>query len=150
MGLGHKHYTGVLTDDELISLLADGFFVVDGDKNSVLRRVTEKMYEPVKYRPLKVMHRQNPQHSRPSLQVRLYFRSKRRYIEFHRLVWMATTLCPIPAGWEIHHRDEDQESNGWRNLFCLHKLDHAKLHRPEAEPGGPEYDDLQQFSAVPF
>lgn len=142
---GHQHYTGILSDRDLIDLIDSGHFIVDGDANQIFCRKKNG-----KYRELSIERRQNAAHARPSLKVRLYYQCKRRYLEFHRLVWLANARCDIPDGWEIHHRDEDQESNGWKNLFCLHKLDHAKLHRPEAAPGEPEYDDLQQFSAVPF
>lgn len=45
-----------------------------------------------------------------------------------RLVWMAGSGRTIPKGFEVHHRDELNSSDGWPNLICLHRLDHQKMH----------------------
>lgn len=139
MSRGHRHYARLLTDEELIGLLQAGQFVVRDRDNSVSRLTKNGL------RPLKVEARQNKAHTRPSLRVRLYHAGGRRYLEFQRLVWLARAGCPIPAGWEIHHRNADQTDNRWENLFCLHPDDHKKLHRTD---GG--YDDLNEFSDTPF
>ena len=60
--------------------------------------------------------------------VDLWKDGKRRSMHVSHLVWMSETLEVIPDGYEIHHDDEDITNNGWRNLYCLHKLDHYKKH----------------------
>lgn len=47
----------------------------------------------------------------------------------HRDVWK---LChgEIPAGCEIHHRDEDKSNNCINNLECLLGSDHTRHHNP--------------------
>ena len=42
---------------------------------------------------------------------------------------MAGTGEAIPKGFEVHHEDEETQSNAFDNLLCLHKLDHRKKHR---------------------
>ncbi len=61
---------------------------------------------------------------------------KVKSIAVARLVWMVATGSPVPPGFEIHHWDEHPMHNAFRNLFCLHNLDHRKLHR-EAEAEEP-------------
>lgn len=58
-------------------------------------------------------------------------------IALHRLVWMTATRSPIPDGFEIHHRDENPRNNAFRNLLCLHTLDHRKMHENEAAADEP-------------
>lgn len=60
--------------------------------------------------------------------VRLYRQNKSKALAVHRLVWMVGTGSIIPPGWEVHHRDKDTSHNWFRNLFCLHPVDHRKLH----------------------
>lgn len=136
---GHAHYSELLSDEELIQLLQTGRLVVREQDNAALRLTKAGL------RPIKVEARQNKSHTRPSLRVRIYYANKRRYLEYQRLVWLSRSGCPIPAGWEIHHRNADQLDNRWQNLFCLHPEDHKKLHRPD---GG--YDDLNEFADTPF
>jgi hypothetical protein len=125
--------------------------VVNTDNGgSVLRRMTDDNYAPILYRPVAIERRQNKAHNRPSLRVRLYWKSKRRYIEFHRLVWMARTLSSIPTGWEIHHRNGDQEDNRWENLYCLHPEDHKKLHRVNEHAETVLDDLIDEPDNLPF
>lgn len=63
------------------------------------------------------------------LYVRIYSNGLGRTIGIHRLCWMVTTGHTIPPGWEIHHRDLNPSNNAFDNLYCLHPLDHKKLHR---------------------
>lgn len=53
---------------------------------------------------------------------------KRKTIAVSRLVWMAGTGERVPKGFEVHHEDEETQSNAFANLLCLHKLDHRKKH----------------------
>lgn len=36
--------------------------------------------------------------------------------------------CPIPDGWEVHHKNLDYTDNGIGNLALLPKKEHARLH----------------------
>lgn len=60
--------------------------------------------------------------------VYLYYEGKRRFISVHSIVWMAHTRFPIPHRFQVHHRDRDKSNNEFRNLMCIHKLDHDKFH----------------------
>lgn len=75
--------------------------------------------------------------------VRIYCNRKVKTIALAKLVWLSVVLRPVPNGFEIHHRDTDNTNNTWGNLFCLHELDHRKLH-------GRELIDDQELNEVPF
>lgn len=60
--------------------------------------------------------------------VRLHYRKKQKTIALQRLVWMAGTDTVIPEKWEVHHWNNNRSHNWFVNLFCLHKLDHEKVH----------------------
>lgn len=66
--------------------------------------------------------------------VRLYDGGRRMGIAVSRLVWMSQTGERVPAGFEIHHEDNDETNDAWSNLICLHKLDHRKKHRLDEVP----------------
>lgn len=61
--------------------------------------------------------------------VRIHYRNRRRGVAVHRVIWIVSTRSTIPSGWEVHHRDLDPTNNRFDNLFCLHPLDHRKLHK---------------------
>lgn len=108
-----------MTDDEVLYLLNHGIYIVD--------KVTA---EVIGSRGFKI--RPTPEKEGEYLFVRLFSfdgEIKRfRKIALHRLVWMSVTKELIPAGWEVHHRDEDKGHNAWSNLICVHRLDHEKFH----------------------
>ncbi|HYH64867.1 MAG TPA: HNH endonuclease [Urbifossiella sp.] len=60
--------------------------------------------------------------------VRVYYGGKVKAMLLARLVWMAGANRTIPKGFEVHHHDEENDNDAFRNLFCLHKLDHRKRH----------------------
>lgn len=60
--------------------------------------------------------------------VRVYVAGKVKAIHLARLVWMAGADRTIPKQFEVHHRDERNDSDGFANLICLHRLDHRKMH----------------------
>lgn len=64
----------------------------------------------------------------PYATVRLYDKDKAKTIAVARFVWMSVTRSVIPPKFEIHHNDLNPEHNCWKNLICLHRLDHQKLH----------------------
>lgn len=50
---------------------------------------------------------------------------RREYL--HRAVWRAYK-GPIPAGYDVHHRDEDKTNNHPDNFDLLTKSEHGKTH----------------------
>ena len=50
-----------------------------------------------------------------------------RYQFEHRRVWEDAN-GPIPAGYEIHHKDEDRGNNGLDNLQLMRKAEHRQHH----------------------
>lgn len=56
--------------------------------------------------------------------IRVQYNGGRRGISRGRLVWMVGAGCVVPAGWDVHHRDENRSADNFDNLICLHKLDH--------------------------
>jgi hypothetical protein len=47
----------------------------------------------------------------------------------HREVWEFYN-GPIPAGWDIHHKDENKANNDISNFECLPKAEHTRLYSP--------------------
>jgi HNH endonuclease len=47
----------------------------------------------------------------------------------HQEVWRSVNGA-IPAGYDIHHRDEDKGNNDPSNLECLPKAEHTRLYSP--------------------
>jgi hypothetical protein len=47
----------------------------------------------------------------------------------HRDVWEHHN-GEIPAGWDVHHKDENKENNDIGNLECLPKAEHTRLYSP--------------------
>lgn len=47
----------------------------------------------------------------------------------HRDVWEAAH-GPIPAGWHVHHIDEDRGNNDLSNLQAVSPRDHKRIHGP--------------------
>jgi len=68
--------------------------------------------------------------------VRLYGFGGVKVLPRARLVWMSATGQSPPAGFEVHHDDEDCQNDAWGNLICLHRLDHRKQHARKA--GDPD------------
>jgi hypothetical protein len=62
--------------------------------------------------------------------VRVYGLGGCRTMPRSRLVWLSVVLESLPGNqWEIHHWDEDRRNDSFDNLYCLHRIDHRKLHR---------------------
>lgn len=76
--------------------------------------------------------------------VELYHRpsDKRRKIGVAAFVWMAGTKHAVPKGFIVHHQDLNTLNNAFDNLYCLHEIDHHKLH-------GGELIEIED-SDVPF
>lgn len=115
----------VMTSQEVLGLLRSGTYRVDVETGGVFGRKGEPVTPYASG-------------SKGYLFVRLYAvirgQRKTKTIAVQRLVWMAATGEPIPAGFEVHHEDEEVQSNGFENLLCLHRLDHRKKHRASEEP----------------
>lgn len=72
--------------------------------------------------------------------VRYYrcgFYFQRKGVRLHRVVWEAVHGVPVPAGFHVHHRDEDRSNNQPDNLELLegraHVAHHSKDFKPSAE-----------------
>jgi hypothetical protein len=50
----------------------------------------------------------------------------------HREIWKKHH-GPIPAGYDIHHKDDNPLNNAIDNLECLHPDDHKALHEAEGK-----------------
>ena len=117
------------TIEEVWDWLADGVYTVhDGGK----------VYKGTKLLAQRTNCRQRMDDGDP--RVDLWHLGKRRSCHVSQLVWMVNAGCPIPEGFEMHHRDENPHNNVFNNLLCIHKTDHPKLHEPEAT--GVENDEI--------
>lgn len=121
-------YRPVMTDAEVLKLLRAGVYRVNLETGVV-------------YGPTDKALAAEPRGRGEYLFVRLYavIRGvpKAKAIAVQRLVWMAATGEVIPPGFEVHHEDEETQSNAFSNLLCLHKLDHRKKHRHRVESDEP-------------
>lgn len=124
-----KRYVEKLSYAEILSLcqpIPDGNYEEEvtkpyavGLNDGIVYRITNSGIQPLfTFRCKKHSH----------IYVRLFRYGKSKAIAVHRLVWLAGTGSPIPEGWEIHHRDGVTSHNWFDNLFCLHPVDHRKLH----------------------
>lgn len=50
-----------------------------------------------------------------------------RQVMEHVWVW-EQAHGPVPAGHDIHHRDDDKLNNALENLQCVTKLEHKRIH----------------------
>lgn len=109
------------------------------DKATVLRWIQEgvfrvedgKVFKGDKELTQRENTRQRCDHGDP--RVDLWHEGLRRSIHVSALVWMFHTGCVVPNGFEIHHWNEDINDNSWENLYCLHSMDHAKIHNLDTE-----------------
>ena len=65
-----------------------------------------------------------------------YRRATRRDVKLylHREMWIAAN-GPIPAGHDVHHKDDDKSHNELSNFECLTHPNHASVHSlTEIEP----------------
>ena len=113
-------YTGRLTNSDVLKLLRKKRYVVDLAAGIVLNRNSN---------PVAVVERES--HSATYQFVELYDGEKRRKISVASLVWMAGTNHTVPRKFVVHHRDFDTLNNAFDNLYCLHDVDHRKLHNSE-------------------
>lgn len=58
----------------------------------------------------------------------LHYKDQRCKVAVSVCIWLAGSGIPIPAGFQVHHRDQNPRNNAWTNLFALFSLDHFKLH----------------------
>ena len=113
----------IATVQEASQWIIDGHFTVDdGDVYSGGRKLAQR-----------INRRRRMETGDP--RVDLCFAGKRRSMHVSQVVWIAHTKQPIPAGFEIHHNDEDIMNNCFSNLICVHSLDHCKLHHDPAFAG---------------
>ena len=59
--------------------------------------------------------------------ARIWIGPGSKYIFEHHHVWIEKN-GPIPAGYIIHHRDNNKLNNNIENLECMTKTDHDKMN----------------------
>lgn len=52
---------------------------------------------------------------------------RRRWIYHYQWVWILAH-GPIPAGFDVHHKNEDPTDDRLENLECLSEVEHGRLH----------------------
>ena len=52
----------------------------------------------------------------------------------HRVIW-EEAYGPIPAGYDIHHKDNNPHNNSLDNLMCMTHAEHLALHAKQREAG---------------
>lgn len=110
--MADKHFRKA-TQEELIDLLVTKYEVREGRVYQI-----ETGREVTPYTGNKEGHKY----------IRVYGNGVKKSLAVHRAIWMIMTGEPIPEGWEIHHRDENNKNNLFDNLICLHPFDHRKMH----------------------
>lgn len=113
-------YINRLTWEAVIRLFDEGRYYADFDEGIVYSGRTKK--------PLYTFTGNDGKH----LWCRIFAVPGMRSCPVAQLIWVARTRTPIPEGWEVHHRNLDPTDNRWKNLFCLFRLDHDKLHKAES------------------
>lgn len=108
-----------MTPREVMSALTKRVYTVDLTTGAVTRTATGRVVTPYVKKGGRRL-------------IRLYMNGKVKALHAARLVWMAGAGRTIPKDFEVHHRDETNDSDGFENLVCLHRLDHRKMHRAEA------------------
>jgi len=121
-----------LTDSQLIKILNSGKYLVDPANGLVTKAGGEPLCT------IRGKLNKEGQH----LFVCIYDGKCRKRVGVHRLIWLYVTQEPIPPKYEIHHRNTDKEDNRWVNLFCLHPLDHDKLHNGDLICNNSDPDQL--------
>lgn len=112
--MANKRHPKRLTQWEIIKLFRSGVYQVDVEEGVIYGRNGQALKPRVNHDDY--------------LAIRIYDIPGCRQIAVHRLIWMIATGKPIPVDFEVHHKDGDITNNGFENLFCLHWLDHRKLH----------------------
>lgn len=122
-------YNARLSDEDIMQLVRDGKYHVDLEAGLVFSDRTRQ--EVFTYAG----------NEEGYLFIRLYDQPKHRTLPVSQVVWIVGTQSTIPKGWEVHHRDGNIKNNSFSNLYCLHPVDHRKLHRD---------DDLINMQQEPF
>jgi hypothetical protein len=112
----HNRYTNKLSHQQIICLFDHGVYHCDLETGLVYSTRTA----------IKLFTFEGNEDG--YLWVRLYYGQSMRSMSVSHVVWIVGTRCAIPEGFEIHHRDKDIKNNRFDNLFCLHRIDHNKLH----------------------
>lgn len=110
-----------ITDDEILEMLKNGKYRADLETSQIFNASGTEITKEA--------------HGRLGgyQSVRLKQGPYRRKIRVALLVWMAGTLSVKPVGWQIHHLDGDCTNDSFANLYCLHPVDHRKIHQEETE-----------------
>lgn len=112
---GHAHYSRRLSDLDVIGLFDAGLYSADLDAGVVYNRRGREVASYVG-------------NDEGHLFIRLYGHGGCRAVALHRVIWIVGARSSIPEGWEVHHYDLDTSNSAFVNLYCLHPVDHRKLH----------------------
>lgn len=105
-----------LTNKEVLKLLRMKYYEIDPDIGEVISINTG---EPI----------YTYEGTSGNRWCRLYAWGKKRALPVAHVIWMYMTKSIIPKGFQIHHDDKNPANDRWTNLFCVHKMDHEKIHR---------------------
>lgn len=114
-----------MTQREVLSLFRRGIYTADIDHGIIYGRDGREL-------------KQQWNTKENVLFVQLYDAElgKRSCVNVNRVIWMVATNSTIPRKFEVHHEDRNVENNAFYNLFCVHEIDHRKIHgkwQPESE-----------------
>ena len=113
--MGHCFYKTKLSDEKLIELFDLGLYSANLAEGTIFNRWGKEVR----------WYKGNAENHRF---VRIYGNGGSRATSIHRIIWIVGCRTSIPVGWEVHHRNLDCTDNRFSNLFCLHPVDHRKLH----------------------
>lgn len=124
-----------LTELEIIERIKSGSLVVDFDTQQVYSATCTGAAKNSKRKALHPIRIRLSGRTSKRPIVRIKWNGKRRHIYCHTLAWLAHTLMPIPAGYEVHHGEEGPLCWHPRNLECLtheeHKARHGAIYEEE-------------------
>lgn len=108
-----------LTKEDVLRLFREGKYAVNLEEGVIVNRDGSRIAN------FRAGHAKS---SKGHFWVYLYDAGARIGLPTAHAVWMFATQSVVPAGFEIHHDDEDAENDRWDNLLCLHSKDHDKKH----------------------
>lgn len=110
------------TREEVLNWLEKELFTVTTDDNG-----TTKVYKGDRELTQRINSRNRMEGGDP--RVDLYVAGLTKAVNVSHLVWMVHYNQVIPAGFEVHHVDEEPTNNRIDNLVCVFGNDHHKLHK---------------------
>jgi hypothetical protein len=133
-------YTEKLTDLEIIQLFDAGLYHCDLETGQIWSDRTD--CEVFRFHGSKKSHQNF---------IRLYHNNKVRCYPVSRIIWIVGNRRAIPDGFEVHHRDLDNQNDAFDNLYAISNLDHHKLHGRDLLVGRQAGDEEDEWGTpLPF